>query len=54
MNKLGRLVAISFFLSAIVASAAESEPRVFSVLPGSLAGAKVRAVADDPALKPAL
>ena len=54
MNKLGRLVAISFFLSAIVASAAESEPRVFSVLPGSLAGAKVRAVADDPAIKPAL
>jgi hypothetical protein len=54
MNKLGRLVAISFFLSAIAASADEPEPRVFSVLPGSLSGAKARAAADDPAIKPAL
>jgi hypothetical protein len=54
MNKLGRLAAIAFFLSAAAAPAAEPEPRVFSMMPGSLMDAKARAAAGDPATKLAL
>jgi len=60
MNTPGRLAALSFSLAAFAAFAAftsvaaDPEPRVFSVLPGSLSAARARAAADDPGIKPAL
>jgi Alginate lyase len=54
MSKLGPVIATSVFLFALAVSAADPEPRVFSILPGSLSAAKARTAAGDAVMEPAL